>query len=153
MLWYSVFSFLIFCLKSTIRKDIWMKTTFTIVMVIFLKCHSESYLIIAILKFVLNIYEPHWQEHFERHLKVENFINMDQDSDNSFLSNYHETKIDTQELWRTQSIIKKRKVPWRLSVAQESEPLFHKTLHQHIEDQNSLVFIHTFLFSKHNFKI
>ena len=153
MLWYSVFSFLIFLSQTNDKKGHLDENNFTIVMVIFLKCHSESYLIIAILKFVLNIYEPHWQEHFERHLKVEDFINMDQDTCNSFLSNYHETKIDTQELWRTQSIIKKRKVHWRLSVAQKSEPLLHKTLHQHIEDHNSLVFIHTFLFSKHNFEI
>ena len=50
MLWCSVFSLLFFSLKSTVRKNIWVRTTSVIVMVTFLKCHSESYLIIARLK-------------------------------------------------------------------------------------------------------
>ena len=46
MLWYSVFSFLLFCLAPLVRKDFSMRTTSVTVMVIFRKCHSESYLTI-----------------------------------------------------------------------------------------------------------
>ena len=47
VLWYSVFSFLFSCLEPTIRKYIWMRTTSISVMVIFWKCHPESYLFTA----------------------------------------------------------------------------------------------------------
>ena len=50
MLWCSVFSFLFFSLKPTVRKNIWVRTTSIIVMITFLKCHSESYLITVRLK-------------------------------------------------------------------------------------------------------
>ena len=37
MLWYSVCSFLFFCLEPTLRKDIWMRATSATVMIIFSK--------------------------------------------------------------------------------------------------------------------
>ena len=39
--------FIFICLKPTVRKDIWMRTTSVTVMVIFRKDHAESYLITA----------------------------------------------------------------------------------------------------------
>ena len=50
MLWYSVILFLFFCLESMLRKDIWMRVTSGTVVVIFRKCHPESFLIAAIIK-------------------------------------------------------------------------------------------------------
>ena len=41
---------LTFCLKQSVRKDIWMRTTSVTVVVIFWKCHSESYLITTMFK-------------------------------------------------------------------------------------------------------
>ena len=54
MLWYSVFSFLLFWLDPTVRKDIQMRTTSAIVMVIFQKCHSENYLIYSYIQSLLS---------------------------------------------------------------------------------------------------
>ena len=70
-----------------------VRTTSMTVMIIFRKCHSESYLVTACVKFVLNNYEPHRQQHFERHfwkiLRI--WINK---RANSLQGNYHETNID-----------------------------------------------------------
>ena len=50
MLWYSVFSFSFFCLAPPMRKSISMRTTSVTAMVIFQKCHGESYLITSLFK-------------------------------------------------------------------------------------------------------
>ena len=57
-----------FCLEPTARKDTCMRTTSVTVMVIlFWKWDSRSYLITLCLNFLLNIYEAHQKQHFERY--------------------------------------------------------------------------------------
>ena len=46
---FSVFIFLI-CLEPTVRQNIWMRTISVTVMVIFKKCYSQRYLIVAVFK-------------------------------------------------------------------------------------------------------
>ena len=41
ILWYSVFSFLFFCLEPTVSKDIWMRRISVTVMVIFQRCYAK----------------------------------------------------------------------------------------------------------------
>ena len=75
---FCVFIFIyFFCLEPTLRKDTWKRATSATVMVIFRKCYSESYLITAMLKFLLNNYEAHWKQSFKGHPTVEDFMDMD----------------------------------------------------------------------------
>ena len=60
------------------------------------------------LKFLLNNYEAHWQQHFERHPTVEDFRDMDRRTCWLFhqgFSKDHETKM--------------KKIPWKLSFTQK----------------------------------
>ena len=50
ILWYSVFSFLLLYLESTVRKEIWIRTNSVAVMETFRKHDAKSYLITAMFK-------------------------------------------------------------------------------------------------------
>ena len=82
---------LIFCLEPTVRKGIWIRTICC--------CYSNLSAILIVtwsklcLKLILNNYELHWQQDFE------DFTDMDNICANSFLGNYHETKINESE-WK-----------------------------------------------------
>ena len=68
-----------FCLEPTVRKDTWMRTTSVTVMVVFFESGilkvtwSQLYS-----KSLLNNYEAHWQQHFERYPTGLYFTDMDQ---------------------------------------------------------------------------
>ena len=68
-----------FCLEPAVRKDTWMRTTSVTVMVIFFE---SGILKVAwsqlCSKSLLNNYETHWQQHFERYPSVLYFTDMDQ---------------------------------------------------------------------------
>ena len=65
-----VFSFLIFCLETTVRENNWMGMTSVVVMQFFFwKCHSRSTWPQLCSKFFLNNYEA-FETTFERHLKI-----------------------------------------------------------------------------------
>ena len=71
--WFSVFSFLFFCLKPTVRKITWMRTAYVTVMVFFSKApfwklldHSSF----TCSKFFLSKYEVHWQRHLKETLQL-----------------------------------------------------------------------------------
>ena len=76
-----------FCLEPTVRKDACMRTT-SINAIFFSK--------VAFWKFLLNNYEAHWKQHFERSPTVEYFLDMDQLTCYIFHQDFskHETKID-----------------------------------------------------------
>ena len=74
-----------------------MRATSATVMIIFWKCHSERHLITTMLKFLLNICEAHWQQHFERDPTVVDFTDMDEETCWFFhkdFTKHHETKIN-----------------------------------------------------------
>ena len=130
---FRILMFIFFCLGSTVRKNIWMRTTFVTVMAIFSKIpfwnvldhncvqRSGMYSITAIFNvlkgtwsqlcstFFLNNYEAHWQ----RHLR-----------DNS--------RLKILWKWINKMLIlseqKLRKVAEKLSVVQKSK--LQRTLHQ-----------------------
>ena len=87
------------------------------------------------LKFILNNYKPHWQQHFERHLTVEDFTDMDQhSSDNSFLGSYNEMNIN--------------KGAWK--VAQKFESALRKTFYQYRRWYSTCFYKLLFLSNKSN---
>ena len=59
---FRIFLFILFCLTTPVRKYISMRTTSVTVVMIFRKCHSESYWSQLCWKFVLSNYKPHWQQ-------------------------------------------------------------------------------------------
>ena len=131
MPWYSLFSLLFFCQKPTIKKNIWMRTIPVTIMAIISNVLLWQLLVITYVKSYF----------ITRHI------------DNGFW------KTPTPCSWRfcghgwTYVIIlfwvnvttqKWAKVPWKLSVAQKSEPVLRRALHQDI----SLII--AFLFSQTN---
>ena len=76
---FRVFIVIIFYLESTVRKDNWMRTAFVTVMVIFFESGILKVTWSQLCsKSILNKYEAHWQQHFERYHTVLYFTDMDQ---------------------------------------------------------------------------
>ena len=104
MPWYFVFIFFIlFSTSDTVTIIFWM-------------CYSESHLITATFKFVLNNCEARWQKHFERNLKVKDFTDIGQHKCYFFRLNIMNRKLPT--------------VHEKLSVTKKPEPALRKKLHQ-----------------------
>ena len=87
MPWYSVCSFffffvvVFFLFRSNVKKEYLNENNFCYRYGNFFgKCYSESYLITAMLNFLLNNYETHWQQYFEGYPTVEDFMDMDQET-------------------------------------------------------------------------
>ena len=80
MPWYSLFSLLFFCLESSIKKNIWMRTIPSQLWQLFQMCYSESYLLSPNLKVIFEQLQGTLIAAFERHLHlaVEDFGDMDE---------------------------------------------------------------------------
>ena len=112
------FPFYFFCLKPTVRKGIWMRTTSITVMVIFQKCHSENYMIAAMFKVRSQQLRP-------------TLTRASWKASNSWRFYGHGS---TCVLILSLAIIMKgklTKVPGKLSIPQKSEPALRRTLHQY----------------------
>ena len=87
-----------FCLELTVRKDTWVRTTCVTVMVIFVESGILKVTWSQLCsKYLLNNYEPHWQQHFEVYptvLYLRTRINMRAKSFNKTSVNVTEAKIN-----------------------------------------------------------
>ena len=100
-----------FCLELTVRKDTWVRTTCITVTVIFFESGILKVTWSQLCsKYLLNNYEPRWQQYFEIYptvLYLRTWINMRAKSFNKTLVNVTETKID--EGARKRSVAQKAK--------------------------------------------
>ena len=92
MPWYSVFSFLFFCLEVTVKRALGWERFLSLLWQLFWKCHSESYLISAVFK-ALNNCEAHWQRRLKDLLQLKILRAWNTMHINSFLEKYDETKM------------------------------------------------------------
>ena len=114
--WYSVFSFLILLFRSNGKNNTWMRTIFVTVMVIISKVSFWKLLDTSYFQSSQQLWGT--TTAFERHLTFEDFTDMNQQSYVLILS------------WIKNMKQKWAKKSWKLLVAQKSEPVLWRTLHQ-----------------------
>ena len=85
MPWYSVFSFLFFCLETTLLESNWMKMTYGNV---FSKVSFRKYLITAMFKVLYQQLRGTLTTSFERHLLTEDFTDIGVKLAPRYLTNY-----------------------------------------------------------------
>ena len=73
VLWYSVFSFLFFCLEPTVKKNTWMRTTSFTITVIFLKVPlgkllNHSHVLTFFSTITMHIHNGIWKTPYSRRL-------------------------------------------------------------------------------------
>ena len=115
--WYSVFSFLILLFRSNGKNNTWMRTIFVTVMVTISKVTFWRLLDTSYFQSSLQLWGT-FTTAFERHLTFEDFTDMNQHSYGLILS------------WIKNMKQKWTKKSWKLLVAQKSEPVLGRTLHQ-----------------------
>ena len=116
-----------FYVEATVKRRLGWEQVSSRSWLLFLKCHSESYLISAVFK-VLNNNEAHWKRHLKDTIELKILRRRINIRVNSFLDKYRETKM--------------AKMPWKLLVAQKFEPVFQehctKTFHSLLYSSFSL---------------